>query len=117
MLGQDRAHALQPPLQVHRAHARDDGDLALPTQEARRLLAHDAARGQVVDAVEGGPLRFRRVRVPRDDRNAGGDGAVDGLGEEVAVEARDRDAVHALRDERLQDLLLAELVGGLRPAP
>ena len=100
-----------------RADARDDRDRALAAEQLHGLLAHDPAGREVVDAVEGHPLRFRRVGVPGDDRNAGVDRAVDGVGEEVAVQRRDRDAVDALRDERLEDLLLLQLVGALRRAP
>ena len=45
------------------------------------------------------------------------DGVIDGVGQQIAVEARDRDAVDALGDERLENLLLPDLVGALRPAP
>ena len=38
------------------------------------------------------------------------------LGQEVGVQHRDRDAVHLLRDERLEDLLLLELIGVVRAA-
>ena len=110
-------HAVEPPLQVGRAEARDDRHLALPAEQRHRLFGQDAAGRQVVDAVERQPLRLRRVGVPGRDRDAGVHRAVDRLGEEVAVQARDRDAVDLLRDERFEDLLLLELVGALGPAP
>ena len=43
--------------------------------------------------------------------DSSGNRAVDRVGEEVAVQRRYRDAVDALRDIRLQDFLLFELVG------
>ena len=111
------AHAVQTALQVRRADARDDRDLPLAAQQLHRLLRHDASRRVVVDAVERDALRGRRVRVPGDHRNARVDRPVDRVREERTVEARDRDAVHALRDERLQDLLLLQLIGVRRPVP
>ena len=109
--------AVEAALQVRGADARHQRDGALAVEELDRLLAHDAAAGLVVDAVEGDPLRVGRVGVPRDHRDAGIHGAIDRLGQEIAVQARDRDAVDALRDERLEDFLLLELIAGLRAAP
>ena len=88
--------------------------LPLPFEQLDRLLAEDPAGREIVDAVEGDALRLRRVGVPGHDRNAGVDRAVDRVGQEVAVERRDRDAVDALRDERLEDLFLLQLVGAGR---
>ena len=109
--------AVEAALQVGRADARHQGDGALAAEELDRFLAHDAAASLVVDAVERDPLRVGRVGVPRDDRDARIHGAIDRLGQEIAVQARDGDAVHALRDERLEDFLLLQLVAGLRAAP
>ncbi len=109
--------AVEAALQVRGADARHQRDGALAVEELDRLLAHDAAAGLVVNAVEGDPLRVGRVGVPRDHRDARIHRAIDRLGQEIAVEARDRDAVHALRDERLEDFLLLQLVAGLRAAP
>ena len=51
------------------------------------------------------------------DRDARVDRAVDRVGEELAVERRDRDAVDALRDVRLEDLLLLQLIRRRRRVP
>ena len=61
-------HAVEPILQVGGAEARDDRDLALAVQQLDRLLAQDAARREIVDAVERDALRLRRVGIPRRDR-------------------------------------------------
>ena len=100
----------QPVLQVGGAEAADDRHLALAVRSLIGLLAHDPAGREIVDAVEREPLRRRRVRIPGDDRDAGVDRAVDRVGEELAVERRDRDAVHLLRDVRLENLLLLQLI-------
>ena len=86
----------------------------LPPSSGTACSPMIATGREVVDAVEGEPLRLRRVGVPGDDRDARVDGAVDRVGEKVAVQARDRDAVHVLRDERLEDLLLPQLVRASR---
>ena len=96
--------------QVRGADARDDRHLALAVEELDRLFAQDPARRQIVDAVERDSLRGRRVGIPRRHRDAGVDGAVDRLGEELAVQRRDRDAVDALGDVGLEDFLLLQLI-------
>ena len=60
---------------------------------------------------------FRSVRAPGYQRDATIDGAIDRVGEEVAIEAGDRDAIDTLSDERSQNLLLANLIGRFWTAP
>jgi hypothetical protein len=115
--GEHRANTFQPALQVDGPHAGDDRDLALAREQPRRLFAHDPAGGEVIDTVEGHTPRLRRVGGPGDHGNPRFDRTVDGLGQEIAVEAGDGDPVHALGDEGLQDLVLPKLVGVRWSAP
>ena len=116
-LGERLLHAVQSILQVGGAEARDQRDLALAVEQLDRLLAQDAAGREIVHAVERDALRRRRVGVPRRDRNAGVDRAIDRVGQELAVERRDGDAVDALRDVGLEDLLLLQLIRRRRRVP
>ena len=117
MLREHLAHAVEPALQVDRPDAGDECHLAFPAEQLDRLLAHDASRRLVVHAIERDPLRLRRIGVPGDNGNAGVHGPVDGIGQEIAVQTRDRDPVDSLGNERLENFLLAQLIGVLRPAP
>ena len=110
-------HAVQAILQVGGAEAGDERDLALAVQHLDRLLAEDAAGGEIVDAVERDALRRRRIGIPGGDGNAGIDRAIDRVLQEFAVERRDGDAVDALRDVRLEDFLLLQLIRRRRRVP
>ena len=111
-------HAVEPPLQVGGAEARDHRDRSLAVEQLDRLLAHDPAAGL---------CRRRRRRRSASTWARRRPRSTTGMPASMArlmvsvrkspFSAGDRDAVHALRDERLENLLLLELVGGLRRAP
>ncbi len=117
LLRQRVLEAFEAALQIGRAEAGEHGDFALAAEEGDGLLGHDLSGSVIIHAVEGQAFRFRRVGVPGDHRNAGVDRAVDGLGQEVAVQRGNRDAVHALGDKRLENLLLLQLVRVRRRVP